>query len=948
MHTFILTVQWLIIFLILGEGFIVFENMKNRTHYYLYMNCVAMLLSATGYLLMLFSKSEEAYFNAMLLSWGGKVWVIFSMIFFCINLCSHKPPKYVIIVETAFAVITYAVIITTRDTGLFYKEFRLTQENGLQVFEFTRGPWYNAWTIMVLITIITCLTFLITSMVNEKNRLKKKTYGMIIAALGVEIAIGIPASLPIGKYYDFNEIGYTACSIFILFAVYRGNLLDIESVTKEYIVDEITTGILSVDANGEVAYYNKEVLLAFPEIEKDPVGVIDRIKRSVHTGRPINARDRIFTVDEKELGDKKSGKSKIYVLTDVTMHFRHLEEMEEQKKLAEDANKAKSNFLANMSHEIRTPINTVLGMDEMILRESTERNVKEYAADIQAAGRTLLSIINDVLDISKIESGKLDIVSAEYDIAGLLCDISNMIGIKANDKELKFYISVSPDIPSVLRGDDVRIKQVLLNLLSNAVKYTEKGSIILRVSMKSFEDYSDDNMIAILHFEIEDTGIGIQPDDIDKLFLNFERLEIKRNRNIEGTGLGIPITKELLERMDSFLEVKSEYGKGSTFYFNLKQEIVDKKPIGDFEEKMRTFEYVTDSFEGTVKAPDAKILVVDDNAMNRKVILSLLKPSGIKITEADSGREAIDLASKEKFDIIFMDHMMPGIDGVEAMKIIKSTEDCMSRETPIVVLTANAIVGSKEHYMEEGFDGFLSKPIVYEKLEKTITKLLPDEMIERVKETNAQEAKKGSETDVSDYPVIFGLDWKIAIERLKYKDTVDALLGEFHNTIELQADKLQALKEDLPGSFPDYRIMVHGMKGASGSVGIITLSGMAAVLEKAASNEDIDTINSMHDVFIREWKNYKVLLKEYLGAEEIKNEEKEETDKEVIITLLSMIGTAMEKMDIDNADDAIEKLSAYRLPDDATEEFDILKAAVSQLDQELAEDILQRIKEKIK
>lgn len=308
--------------------------------------------------------------------------------------------------------------------------------------------------------------------------------------------------------------------------------------------------------------------------------------------------------------------------------------IEKDKQVAEMANEAKGRFLAHMSHEIRTPINAVLGMDEMILRESRELQVREYALDIQNAGKSLLALINDILDVSKIDSGKLEIIPVEYDVSSLIHDTVNMIYQKAVSKELEVEVYVDEKLPSRLMGDDVRIRQVLLNLLNNAVKYTEHGSVALSVTGEKKEQK------VLLHFEVKDTGVGIREEDKPKLFEEFQRIEESRHRNIEGTGLGMSITLQLLKLMGSHLEVTSTYGEGSDFFFDLEQDIIDETPVGKLSERIKQQEqqYV---YETAFIAPDADILVVDDNAINRKVFRSLLKDTQMRIDEADSGEECL-------------------------------------------------------------------------------------------------------------------------------------------------------------------------------------------------------------------------------------------------------------------------------------------------------------------
>ncbi len=389
-------------------------------------------------------------------------------------------------------------------------------------------------------------------------------------------------------------------------------------------------------------------------------------------------------------------------------------DLEEAAHEAEMANQAKSLFLSNMSHEIRTPINAILGMNEMILRETDEATTKEYALDIQSAGNTLHSLINDILDISKIESGKMDLLPQEYDVTDIMRDVLNMISARAREKKLKFIFDIDENLPTKMYGDDVRIRQILTNILSNSVKYTHTGSITIKISSKVDDD------IANVHIEITDTGIGIKKEDIPKLFTAFQRIDENKNRNIEGTGLGMNITMRLLDMMGSRLNVESEYGKGSTFSFDIKQKIIDKTPVGNASERLRR-DAKNYKYESSFVAPDAKILVVDDNEMNLKVFAGLLKKTKVNITTALNGFRCLELVKSEKFDIIFLDHMMPDMDGIQTLHEIKKLGDSIpNSDTPIYALTANNFADAATMYQNEGFMGYVSKPIVPAKLEELI------------------------------------------------------------------------------------------------------------------------------------------------------------------------------------------------------------------------------------
>lgn len=597
------------------------------------------------------------------------------------------------------------------------------------------------------------------------------------------------------------------------------------------------------------------------------------------------------------------------------------------KQEALAANEAKGKFLAQMSHEIRTPINAVLGMDEMILRESKEPNVREYAMDIYTAGQSLLSLINDILDFSKIDSGKMEIVPVVYDFSSFIHDLVNMTSHRAVDKALRLEVEVDREIPSRLFGDDVRIRQILINLLTNAVKYTHEGTVWLRVAGRVVGD------IAVIRFMVEDTGIGIKAEDLPKLSAEFERIEEDRNRNIEGTGLGMSITIQLLTLLGSKLHVESEYGKGSKFYFELEQKIIDSAPIGDFESKVQQ---IAENFSYTSKlcAPDAKILVVDDNAVNRKVLRNLLKETQIQVTEAAGGAECLHLVQESHYDLIFLDHMMPEMDGIETLHHIKALSTFPCKDTPIVVLTANAVSGAKEAYLAEGFDDFLSKPIVPDKLETMIQAMLPEELLQTMTESAQKLPEQITDAEIclEDLPVVEGLDWNYAWLHLPDMELLAFTVKEFYDQIDTAADCLERVYGQISdmAQLEAYRIQVHAMKSLAATIGILPLSGVARVLESAAKDGKIEVILSMTTIFLEDWRSYRQKLQGIFGIGTRIG--KQITDYSVMQALVEMVRLSMQEMEIDRADELMKQLREYDFPIEIERNIQQLAKAVTNLD----------------
>ncbi len=399
----------------------------------------------------------------------------------------------------------------------------------------------------------------------------------------------------------------------------------------------------------------------------------------------------------------------------------------EEARISELALENKTYFLTNVSHEIRTPVNAVLGMNEMILRESKEDQIRRYAREIRTSGRTLLALIDDILDSTKLETGEMKIEPVEFDITDSVNDVVNLNAFRAKEKGLEFHTDFDPTTPRLLYGDEIRFKQILANLLHNAVKYTKEGCVDVSLGYEK-----QDETHVLLKVSVKDTGIGIKKEDLDKITMRFERLDEGVNRSLAGTGLGLNIVKELLALMGGELSVESEYGKGSVFTFEIVQQVINDTPIGDYNSRLEAARKAEDDHHANLYAPRARVLIVDDNEMNLEVITGLMEETGMQITTALSGRESIEILANNSFQIIFMDQMMPGMSGTEALKQIRNEHLC--DDTPVIALTADAIVGARENYISEGFADYLAKPIMYPELEEMLKKYIPDDLKEKQKE----------------------------------------------------------------------------------------------------------------------------------------------------------------------------------------------------------------------
>jgi signal transduction histidine kinase/ActR/RegA family two-component response regulator/HPt (histidine-containing phosphotransfer) domain-containing protein len=564
---------------------------------------------------------------------------------------------------------------------------------------------------------------------------------------------------------------------------------------------------------------------------------------------------------------------------DNALHKQNIQLIESTKQ-AKAASLAKSAFLARMSHEIRTPMNAILGMSELAERDCGKRESAEYIAEIKRAGTNLLAIINDIMDFSKIESGKMDIVPVKYYFASLISDVTTIIRMRLTETDVLFAASIDDSLPSALIGDETRIRQVLLNLLSNAVKYTKEGSISLDVRGERIKD----GEIRVI-FDVSDTGTGIKENDMGKLFGEFTRLDEDKNKNIEGTGLGLAITRSLCIAMGGDISVSSQYGKGSKFTVRVPQGVADYTPLS-LSNGPET-KHAPEANDARIRftAPDARILIVDDIMINLQVARGLLAPYEMSVDICESGAEAIELVGERVYDLVFMDHMMPGMDGIETTAAIRNMPEERFKKLPIIALTANAISGMREMFLQSGFDDFLSKPIEPTKLASILQKWIPKD--KQMKSSAPSDARP------DDTPprklagvVIDGLDISECLR--KFDGNEDACISVLRSYAGHTSSVLEKLRAPSPDSLKDYATHVHGLKGSSYNICAEAVGKMAEELETSAKAGDIASVLEKNDALI---KTAEKLISDMVSSlnnvsDTEQKDKKDEPDKETLRAIM--------------------------------------------------------------
>ena len=1040
MYTFLLAIQYVGIVVLLVTLLRVMQQRPSKQQTIMVFLLLSMLLNFVGYLFEMTATTQQEALRAVQVSYLGKPFILLMKFLFIADYCKVRLPKRFVAVLSVFHLSITMLVMTCEYQNLYYDGLEFVHDGLFAHLEHGNGPVYNIYMVMVVGYLILMFVMCVKRYIHlhseqQRAQVVKLSLIMVIMMSGLVLFItGVTGG------YDTTLPAYLISTLLLSSALFKNHLLDTLSMAKDLAVDEQTDALIVLDSDNQLVYHNKkaEKLFDFSSY-LGQTAIWNELDTCIIDNKNLERDHRVYEVISRLLTEENTYFGKLYVLNDITDSYYYIKNATEQAELmkalkqqAEEANLAKSMFVSNMSHEIRTPMNAIVGMTEILLREDLPPQDVGYLRNIKNSGNALLGIINDILDFSKIESGKLELVEADYEPMSMLSDLGMIFLTRVGEKHVELIFDIDERLPHTMYGDALRIRQIIINLVNNAIKFTDEGYVRLQIAVGEVKD----NDIELL-VSVKDSGQGIKEEDLGKLFASFSQVDSKKNHNKEGTGLGLSISRQLVEMMGGTIGVRSVYGEGSEFYFNIHQKHGQDEPAAQLREEseraIRVGGYFTsgvlleqlkrlcsqfgvvyvenagsdlpeepvdffftdlsgehvlegisaerqhalgeicvllnpllescdrmsvkkinkplytlnfcqilnhEEFESGCEceeyinftAPEARILIVDDNEMNLKVAVGLLEPLNMQIDTADSGKNALLLVQKNQYHIIFMDHMMPVMDGIETTEHIRDMDGEYYKNVPIIALTANALMDAREKFKAAGMDDFVAKPIEMRDICSKIKRWLPRALIqhsyaqpkctaeEKLPDTTPQISGYGQMSDCLPEGNLGNIDQAEGIRCCGTEKLWRELLGDFYRLIDTKAKKIEQCVAD--GLIRDYTIEVHALKNTARMIGDKELSEWFHRMEDCGNAGDVETIREQTPKLLEAYRSYKPLLEPFAR---LQNENLEVCTTEELCEIVQAIHDAADTFDLDGADAAMKKLEGCRLPQACQEKVEQLR-----------------------
>ena len=815
------------------------------------------LVQNVGYLLELTAPTMEAAVAAVTVENVGSALVPLCYSWFTYTYCYAPPPKKLLRVLGAINFLILPTVFFNWN-GLFYEDFAwLSTADGFHYVSITYGPLYSLFMVTrTVIPYILSIHTLVRAVRLRSDQQVSRQYKTILAISTLPVIVLIAYVSKLITVFDLTPLTLALAMAMVVIVVWSRRNYDFRHLAAEKVLESLGDGVIALDDHDRLVSYNRAAAGIFTRLPAHKLGENIRVLEDFREEMLNEDVPHSFSINGQHyeshskqiIGENGRRQGCVILILDMTDIKAYINEIKRVRQQAEKASIAKSEFLANMSHEIRTPMNAIIGLNDIIMEECRDPQIYTHAKDVQSAAKNLLAIINDILDLSKVEAGKMELVYTDYHLKTVVGEVVGMMDMAASKRGLIMKYECDSSLPCRYNGDEGRIKQILINILNNAIKFTKEGYVRAYVSGRPGEKEDEE----LITFRVEDTGCGIREEDLGKIFEDFRQVDSKRNRSVEGTGLGLAIVKHLVELMGGSISVYSVYGQGTTVTITIPQKIVDRRTIAEVPELLPSELEGAEAFT----APGVKVLLVDDNLINRKVARGFLKSYAFDLTEAESGPEAIELVRQNRYDIIFMDHMMPVMDGIEAAEIIR--RDCGENGTSpaIIALTANAMSGMRERFLEKGFQDFIAKPLDRRELGQLLARWVPEE---RRQEAAAEAPPPPTTADLRVFR-IEGIDTDAAA---RYYVGDEEGFAELLELYHMDGQRKKALLRELVGTdIARYQVEVHGLKSASANIGAMDVSNMARAHENAAAQGDRSFIDRQFPVLMEDYER----LLENIGA----------------------------------------------------------------------------------